>query len=615
MNIFGRLKVKYRLLIVVILPTLLLIGFLVSFLNNDYKVIEKSQTVEQVMTFINKIIKLNQTLQDEGTFSRAVLGYEKSDLRPELLASRQHVDHAITALQDEIAGISDATEKKWITNVLESYFNRLDSLGKRRSDIDAKAITPTAAFDYFNTIEENTFDAINKMIDKIKDFPLRRRLNLLVGIALEEMANSNVNHLVLAALHENKMTPESYQELLIEIGRQESLHDMLIALALPEEEIILNENSKKESWREVDRIQKSIIAKGPAGPYDIRIKDWIVSINNKSESYSGTMNEITALNQKSLDQLQSDYTKHLITMITITSLTIGFVLLIILASLRGLAKKLEDEVGVLSNSGDEILRSITEASSGVVETAAAVTETTTTVEELKQTAQVAAEKAKNVAEVSEEAINTLQASEKTVTDTIEGMNRIHEGMATISESIVKLSEHGKMIREIIDAVNDLAEQSHLLAVNAAIEAAKAGEQGKGFAVVAQEVRSLADQSKQATIQVRNILNDIQNATSAAVMATEQGSKAVSYGLTQSAQTGDSIRFLATGINNVAQAASQISLSSQQQLVGVNQVTIAMANIKTASDQHVEHMRQIENGVQGLNAVGKSLKDQVTEYKL
>src|SRR4030067_173625 len=105
------------------------------------------------------------------------------------------------------------------------------------------------------------------------------------------------------------------------------------------------------------------------------------------------------------------------------------------------------------------------------------------------------------------------------------MHRIQEQMESIAQSIVRLSEQGQAIGEIIATVNDLAEQSNMLAVNAAIEAAKAGEQGKGFAVVAQEVKSLAEQSKQATAQVRTILGDIQKATSGAVMATEQGSKA------------------------------------------------------------------------------------------
>ena len=110
-------------------------------------------------------------------------------------------------------------------------------------------------------------------------------------------------------------------------------------------------------------------------------------------------------------------------------------------------------------------------------------------------------------------------SEETDVLEAEFKQRIREQMEAIAESMVRLSEQGQAIGQIIATVEDLAAQSNLLAVNASIEAAKAGEHGKGFGVVAQEVKSLAEQSKQATNQVRTILSDIQKATTAAVMAT------------------------------------------------------------------------------------------------
>ncbi len=108
--------------------------------------------------------------------------------------------------------------------------------------------------------------------------------------------------------------------------------------------------------------------------------------------------------------------------------------------------------------------------------------------------------------------------------------------------------------EIIATVNDLSEQSNLLAVNASIEASKAGEYGKGFAVVAQEIKSLAEQSKQATAQIRVILFEVQKGISKAVMATEKGSKAVEAGVKLSAQTGESIESLAESVTESTNAA-------------------------------------------------------------
>jgi len=283
--------------------------------------------------------------------------------------------------------------------------------------------------------------------------------------------------------------------------------------------------------------------------------------------------------------------------------------------LRTITAELQESVTVLAASAGEILSSTTEVASSVTETATAVNETTSTVEEVKQTTHVASQKAKYVSDASRNVVEISRTGGKAVEEMVEKMNRIRQQMEFIAESVVRLSEQGQTIGEIIATVNDLAEQSNLLAVNASIEAAKAGEQGKGFAVVAQEVRSLAEQSKQATAQIRGILNDIQKATGSSVLATEQGSKIVDEGVRQSAQAGEAIRTLAESINEAAQAASQIAASSQQQLVGMEQVIEAMNNIKQATEQNVEGTRQTESAAHNIHEQGQKLKTLVARYKV
>jgi methyl-accepting chemotaxis protein len=284
-------------------------------------------------------------------------------------------------------------------------------------------------------------------------------------------------------------------------------------------------------------------------------------------------------------------------------------------NLRRTTRELSEGVTVLAASASEILASTTQVATGAVETGTAIAQTTTTVEEVKQTAQVSSQKAKYVSDTAQKATQIGQNGRKAVEASIDGMKRIQGQMESIAESVVRLSEQSQAIGEIIATVNDLAEQSNLLAVNAAIEAAKAGEHGKGFAVVAQEVKSLAEQSKQATAQVRTILNDIQKATTAAVLATEQGSKAVEAGVSQSEQAGDAIRLLADNITEASQAALQIAASSQQQLVGTDQVALAMENIKQASAQNVAGTKQAETAAHNLHALGQKLKELVVQYKV
>lgn len=292
---------------------------------------------------------------------------------------------------------------------------------------------------------------------------------------------------------------------------------------------------------------------------------------------------------------------------------LGLALVNITKKLRSMIESMRKDVQSLTNSSKEIIDTVSRVAISSSESATAVSETTITVEELKQTAQIATQKAQDVLRNSKESLEIVQSCEKSLKSTLEDMRHIYNKMRSISEGIIKLSEFSQTIGEIIDSVNDLAEQSNLLAVNAAIEAAKAGDQGKGFGVIALEIRTLAEQSKTATIQVKGILNDIQNATNAAVLATEQGAKAVDKGMSRSSETSDFMHKLVESVAYVSQSTNQIVLSSEQQLLGVDQVNIAMTNINDAAKQHIENMRTIENTVIAFNAIGQTLKEITGQY--
>ncbi len=286
-----------------------------------------------------------------------------------------------------------------------------------------------------------------------------------------------------------------------------------------------------------------------------------------------------------------------------------------LESLRDQTRKISEVVSILSSAAAEISATVAQLATSTSKTSAAVTETTTTVEQVKQAAQVSSEKAKKVSASAQQAVQVSEAGKRATEDTVHRMSLIKEQMESIGETVIRLSEHSQAIEDIINAVQDIADQSNLLAVNASIEAARAGDQGKGFAVVANEIKSLADQSKSATEQIKSILDDTQKWVNAVVMAAEQGGKAVDSGVAQSLVAGESIQSLANSVATSSQAASVIDTTSEQQFVGVDQVARAMANIEQAMRQNLDGTSQLESAARELQELGDFLKGLVQRYKI
>jgi methyl-accepting chemotaxis protein len=276
------------------------------------------------------------------------------------------------------------------------------------------------------------------------------------------------------------------------------------------------------------------------------------------------------------------------------------------ARIERLMENIREAVSRLAASSTEILASTTEQAAGAQEQAAAVSEAVATVEQVAQTAAQAAQRAKGVGEAVQRNLEVSQAGRGAVDASIAAMQRLRERVESTAEEIMALAEQAQAIGEIIATVNDIADQTNILALNAAIEASRAGEQGKGFAVVASEVKALADQSKRATQQVRQILGEIQRATHAAVLSTEEVTKGVASAAEAGTQAGGTIATLTDTLSDAAQASAQIVASAGQQATGMSQITQAMKNLDQVARQNLVATRQVEQAAQHLNALGAQL---------
>jgi methyl-accepting chemotaxis protein len=286
-----------------------------------------------------------------------------------------------------------------------------------------------------------------------------------------------------------------------------------------------------------------------------------------------------------------------------------------LANLRQLAGQMKEATDNISKASNNISTATSEQAATVTQQASSVAETTTAVEEVRQTAKQSVERVQLVSEMASNTLKLTESGLDAMKKTEDGMSNLKDQVRHIAETILNLSEQTLQIGEIIATVNDIADQSNLLALNAAMEAARVGEAGRGFAVLAGEVRNLAEQSRQATTQVTSILSEIQKAANAAVLVTEQGTKSAESGVELAQSTGNSIRTIREHTQQVVSASEQIAASARQQLGGMDQITRAMESINQGATQTQKGMQQVDRAAQNLNELGNQLTSIVQQYKI
>ncbi len=284
-------------------------------------------------------------------------------------------------------------------------------------------------------------------------------------------------------------------------------------------------------------------------------------------------------------------------------------------NLQTFLKQLSETSVTTQRGAGEILASVARLAAMSAQQAAAINETTTTASEIAQTSKQATEHANSVIEITQRSDDLSRAGLNTVEEAVKASAALGEQVNRIAATMADLSERTQQVGEIIASVKDLAEQSNLLALNASIEASKAGEHGRGFSVVAMEMRNLAEQSRQAAVQVRSILQEIQRGARDAAAATDEGAKRASAAVRLSRSAGEAIEGLALVIKDSALAARQIAANTRQQTIGVEQIVTAVSELSAAINESAEGTKIIEQGSASLSSMSKELAEAVNRFRV
>ncbi len=249
---------------------------------------------------------------------------------------------------------------------------------------------------------------------------------------------------------------------------------------------------------------------------------------------------------------------------------------------RSLARQITRAIRHVESSSSELQAAAGEQATGAKEQATAMAEITTTISELLATSRQISESAQRVAGIAGETAGAAKAGDQTVQRSQDSVGSIRRQVELIVGHMLELGRKSQQIGGVLEIINELAEQTNILAINATIEAAGAGEAGKRFAVVAEEIRKLADRVAGSTKDIRVLIDEVRSAVNTTVMATESGSKAVEAGARQFTEVAAAFTLITRLVGTTREAAREIELSTKQQATAVEQVNGAVANVAQAT---------------------------------
>jgi methyl-accepting chemotaxis protein len=287
----------------------------------------------------------------------------------------------------------------------------------------------------------------------------------------------------------------------------------------------------------------------------------------------------------------------------------------VMETLKKFVTEIREAALQLSTSSAEVLAAATQNESSTSAQASAIHETTATMEELKGASHQIAENAQMVASIAEQTLVGARQGEGAIKSFMSSMESVKQNAVEVDDAIAKLSKRVERIGTVVEVIDEIADRSDLLALNAALEGAKAGEAGRGFSIVAAEMRRLAENVMESTKEIKNLITEIREATHAAKEASDGNKKMAAEGEKLGGHAMTSVSGILSGIQETSDAARVIHLATQQQRTATEQVVQSMSEIEEVTRQAQAGSKQATGAAAELTKLAERLADLVKRFKV
>lgn len=657
------MSIRLKLLLMVLAPIIGLLVFSSREVIDKYKLLDSINETRTLTGLAVRVGALSHELQKERGLSSGFINAKGEKFRDELAKQREQVNGELTKVKQYVS--SNSASLDHVKKTLDAADSGLEKMREVRGGIDALTVEGKDSFSFYTKQILSYMDVVAAVSISSDSTEIMREATAYYAFVKAKEETGKERATLNAVLAADTFNDETFQRIFTVLSAQKSYLDMFKKYASPADLAAFDEKTRAPAFQKVEELRGAILAKGMTGGFGVSPESWFATITEKINSMKEIEDSLAKNITTVADTLATGAKRTLVFSITLSVVLGGIAVLMgflvmnsittplsrMLGMLKDIAegegdltRRLDtgrnDEFGELSrwfnrfvdnihaiisqvagNTG-QVSAAASQLQSTAVQIATAAEEVacqTVTVatasEEMSATSNDIAQNCSLASEISSRANQTATGGAAVVQETLEGMQNIAERVQESARTVESLGARSDQIGAIVGTIEDIADQTNLLALNAAIEAARAGEQGRGFAVVADEVRALADRTTKATKEIGEMIKAIQRETAGAVGSMENGVREVEKGMESSRKSGEALRQIVDAIGEVSMQVHQIATAAEEQTAVTGEISSNIHQITDVVHDTARGAHDTAAAASQLSSLATELQRMVGRFKL
>lgn len=655
------MSIRIRLILLAAFPMLILACLGMQALWSSYRTSQEMHRIQELTRLSQTISQLVHETQKERGCTAGFIGSQGKDFVSKLTSQREETDKRIELLKAELLEIDESALPTGFAEKIELGMSDLNEIQGNRSKISSLNMPLKQALGYYTKMNGDFLNTIANIASLSSEADLAMEINAY-GSFLKSKERAGIERAVISGTFAaDRFGDGMYGKFLTLLAEQNAYLDSFHDNAAPEAFTLYEAATTSAPFQEVDSMRA--VAKANTGGFGIDAKHWFDTITKKINLLKGVEDQLAEdlIHHATTKQTAAD--RH-VWVLVLGLLIVGSVLVVmawyiirsitksismlseviadiqsnndltqtvdlnskdelgrlathfnsLISTLKQIIVEVNATSGQVASAASEVSASSEELSDGIKEQSDRVYQMSAAIEEMSSSVQMVADQADKASNDAQNASEIARTGRQVVAETVDGMKGIDEAVSSSAESVSELGRRGDEIGIVIQTINEIAEQTNLLALNAAIEAARAGEHGRGFAVVADEVRKLADRTTQATEEIGESITAIQSETHAAVDRMKHGTKQVSLGVDRATEAGDSLKQIVDSAEGLGQDVTSIASSAKEQAMVAKDVASNIDGINQVAIRSKEQTEQATLAASELSERAEQLQALVRKFK-